>query len=142
MADKVFVDTNVVIDHLTDQHPFANHSSLIFELHEQKQIKIHISALSINTVYYVSHKLLGEQRTLNLIEELIETLEVIGTSKAEIKKALSVGFKDFEDAIQYSTALTIKKVEAIITRNVKDYRKSKIAVFTPEIYIHTKSNKK
>jgi len=142
MADKVFVDTNVVIDHLTDRHPFANHSSLIFELHEQKQIKIHISALSINTVYYVSHKLLGEQRTLNLIEELIETLEVIGTSKAEIKKALSVGFKDFEDAIQYSTALTIKKVEAIITRNVKDYRKSKIAVFTPEIYIHTKSNKK
>ena len=142
MADKVFVDTNVVIDHLTDRHPFANHSSLIFELHEQKQIKIHISALSINTVYYVSHKLLGEQRTLSLIEELIETLEVIGTSKAEIKKALSVGFKDFEDAIQYSTALTIKKVEAIITRNVKDYRKSKIAVFTPEIYIHTKSNKK
>src|SRR5680860_161650 len=142
MADKVFVDTNVVIDHLTDRHPFANHSSLIFELHEQKQIKIHISALSINTVYYVSRKLLGEQRTLSLIEELIETLEVIGTSKAEIKKALSVGFKDFEDAIQYSTALTIKKVEAIITRNVKDYRKSKIAVFTPEIYIHTKSNKK
>jgi predicted nucleic acid-binding protein len=140
MADKVFVDTNVVIDHLTDRQPFANHSSLIFELHEQKQIQIYISALSINTVYYVSRKLLGEKRTLNLIEELIEDLEVIGTSKAEIKTALTLGFKDFEDALQYSTALTVKKVEAIITRNVKDYRKSKIAVFTPEIYIRTKSN--
>jgi hypothetical protein len=85
---------------------------------------------------------LGEKRTLNLIERLIESLEIIGTSKAEIKNALAVGFKDFEDGIQYSTALTIKKVEAIITRNVKDYRKSKIAVFTPEIYIHTKSNQK
>jgi predicted nucleic acid-binding protein len=125
---------------LTDRQPFANHSSLIFELHEQKQIQIYISALSINTVYYVSRKLLGEKRTLNLIEELIEDLEVIGTSKAEIKTALTLGFKDFEDALQYSTALTVKKVEAIITRNVKDYRKSKIAVFTPEIYIRTKSN--
>jgi predicted nucleic acid-binding protein len=142
MADKVFVDTNVLIDHLTDREPFANHSSLIFELHEQKEIKIHISALSINTVYYVSRRILGEKRTLNLIERLIESLEIIGTSKAEIKNALAVGFKDFEDGIQYSTALTIKKVEAIITRNVKDYRKSKIAVFTPEIYIHTKSNQK
>jgi len=142
MADNVFVDTNVIIDYLTDRQPFSMHSSLIFELHEQKQIKIHISAASVNTVYYVSRRVLGEKRTLDVIEGLIDTLEVIGTSKAELKAAFTFGFKDFEDAVQYSTALTVKKVEAIITRNVKDFRKSKIAVFTPEIYIQTKYNQK
>jgi len=135
MVNKVFVDTDVVIDHLTDRTPFANYSSLVFELHEENRIRIYISALSVNNIYYVSRKIIGEKATLNLIRQLIENIEVIGTTKAEIKNALHSGFKDFEDSIQYSTALTIKGIQAIITRNVKDYRKSKIAIFTPEVYV-------
>jgi len=137
MVSKIFIDTDIIIDHLTDRQPFAQYSSLIFELHEQREVDIYMSALSVNNVYYVSRKLIGEQRTLGLIEKLIDNIQVIGTTKLEIKNALQTGFKDFEDSIQYSTALTIDGIEAIITRNIKDFRKSKIAIFTPEIYIKT-----
>ena len=138
MVSKVFVDTDVIIDHLTDREPFANHSSLVFELHEQKKIKIHISAISVNNIYYVSRRIIGRKKTLYLIDELTDNIEVIGTTKNEIKNAVHGDFKDFEDSIQYQTALTLNGTEAIITRNVKDFRNSRIAVFTPEIYIGTK----
>jgi len=137
MLSKVFVDTDVIIDYLTDREPFANYSSMIFELHEQNQISIHISALSVNNIYYVARKLIGEEQTRFLIDRLIDNIEVLGTTKAEIKNALQSEFKDFEDAIQHATALTVNKIEAIITRNVKDLRKSRIAVFSPEVYIKT-----
>ena len=58
-------------------------------------------------------------------------VEIVGVTKNEILQALKNDFKDFEDSIQYSSALTIDDVDAIITRNIKDYRKSKIAVLTP-----------
>jgi len=138
MAAKVFVDTDVVIDHLTDREPFSIYSSILFELHEQGQIQIHVSALSISNIYYFSRKLIGKKRTLLLLEQLIDTLEIVATSKSEIKTALAIGFKDFEDGLQYASALNVKGIDVLVTRNVKDYRRSKIAVFTPEIYINTK----
>ena len=142
MVNKIFVDTDVIIDHLTDRQPYANYSTLLFELHEQNQLQIYISALSVNNIYYISRRMIGGPKALDLIERLIDNIEVIGTTKNEIKNTLRTGFKDFEDSIQYSTALTIKGIEAIITRNVRDYRKSKIAIFTPEIYIKTSQGRK
>ena len=68
--------------------------------------------------------------------------EVVGTTKNEILQALKNNFKDFEDSIQYSTALTIEEIEAIVTRNVKDYRNSEIAVFTPTNYLKMKKEDK
>ncbi len=138
MVSKVFVDTDVIVDHLTDREPFANHSSLIFELHEQRKIRIYISAISVNNIYYVSRRIIGGKRTLRLIDHLTDSIEVIGTTKSEIKASIHGDFRDFEDSIQYQTALTINGIEAIITRNVKDFRNSKIAVFTPEIYVTSK----
>ena len=137
MGDKLFVDSDVVIDFLTDREPFANPASEIFELNERGQLKLYLSATSINTIYYIVRKYIGHKETLKVIEDLTETTEIVGTTKKEIIQALQNSFKDFEDSIQYSTALTIQGIAAIITRNVKDYKKSEIAVFTPENYLKT-----
>ncbi len=140
MAAKIFIDADVVIDFLTDREPFANPACQIFELNERDEVKIHLSATSINNIYYITRKYIGHKQSLQVIEDLTETTEIVGTTKKEIIQALKNNFKDFEDSIQYSTALTIKDLEAIITRNVKDYKKSKIAVITPENYLKTIEN--
>jgi len=57
--------------------------------------------------------------------------EIVGTSKKEIVQSFKNNFSDFEDSIQYSSAMTIKGLDAIITRNIKDYKHSNIAVMTP-----------
>mgnify|MGYP006269958207 CR=1 FL=1 len=135
MTSKLFIDSDVVIDFFTDRAPFANPASELFELNEQKVIELYISAVSVNNIYYIVRKYLDHKRAVQVIEDLIEMVQVIGTTRTEILQALRNGFKDFEDSIQYSTALTIDGIEAIITRNVKDYEKSEIAIFTPENYL-------
>ena len=64
--------------------------------------------------------------------------EIIGTTKTEIVQALKNDFTDYEDSIQYSSALNIKDLDAIITRNIKDYRNSSIAVMTPLNFLKMK----
>ncbi len=131
MVYKLFVDSDVVIDFFTDREPHVNPASELFELNEQGSVKLYLSALSINNIYYIVRKFLGHKKTIEIIEALTEMTEIIGTTKTEIIQALKNEFSDYEDSIQYSSALTIKDLDAIITRNVKDYRNSSVAVMTP-----------
>jgi predicted nucleic acid-binding protein len=131
MGYKLFMDSDVVIDFLTDREPHANSASELFELNEQGRIKLYLSALSINNIYYIVRKFLGHKKTLEVIETLMEMTEIIGTSKVEILFALSSNFSDFEDSVQHASAIKIKGMDAIITRNTKDYRNASIAVMTP-----------
>ena len=142
MTNKIFIDSDVVIDFFTDRLPFANPASEIFELSDQGKIQLYLSAASINNIYYIVRRFLGHKSTLKIVEELTEMTEIVGTTKEEILQALKNDFKDFEDSIQYSCALTIDGLEAILTRNIKDYMNSVIAVFTPENYLKTKEENK
>jgi|SRR5690554_3202640 len=135
MVSKLFIDSDVIIDFFTDRKPFASAASELFELSELGKIDLYMSAVSLNNVYYIVKKFLGHKKAIEIVEELMDMIYVLGTSQSEIKHALKTGFSDFEDAIQYSTALTVKGIEAIITRNIKDYRNSDIAVYTPETYL-------
>ncbi|MBS3737963.1 type II toxin-antitoxin system VapC family toxin [Mesohalobacter halotolerans] len=144
MDYKLFVDSDVVIDYFTDRAPHANPASELFELNEQGHIKLYISAVSINNIYYIVKRFLGHKKTIEVVELLTEMTEIVGTTKKEILQALKNNFSDFEDSIQYSTALNIRDLDAIITRNINDYRNSSIAVMTPLNFLKTKnlSNKK
>jgi len=139
MVSKIFVDSDVIIDFFTDREPFANPASKIFELNELGVIQIYISAVSINNIYYIVRKFIGHRETIRIVEELVEITEVIGTTRKEIIQALKNDFRDYEDSVQYSSALNIKGLEAIVTRNTKDYVKAKIAVFTSENYVKMKT---
>ncbi len=83
---------------------------------------------------------MGHKKTLEVVETLTEIMEIVGTTKKEIIQALRNGFTDYEDSIQYSSALTIKGLDLIITRNIKDYKKSSIAVMTPLNFLKMKNN--
>lgn len=141
MGYKLFVDADVVIDFFTDREPHANPASQLFELSEQGEVKIYLSAVSINKIYYIVRKFKGHKRTLEIIELLLEMTDVIGTSKAEIQQAIKSDFSDFEDAVQHASALTLKGMDAIITRNIKDYKHARIAVLTPLTFLKMRGNK-
>lgn len=138
MEYKVFVDSDVVIDFFTDREPHVNPASELFELNEQGQIKIYLSAVSINNIYYIVRRFLGHKKTIEVVELLTEMTEIVGTTKKEIVQALKNKFSDYEDSVQYSSALTIKNLDVIITRNIKDYRNSSIAVMTPLNFLKMK----
>jgi predicted nucleic acid-binding protein len=138
MEYKLFVDSDVVIDFFTDRELHVNPASELFELNEQGDVKLYLSAVSINNIYYIVRRFLGHKKTLDVVETLTEMTEIVGTTKKEIIQALKNRFTDYEDSIQYSSALTIKGLDAIITRNIKDYRTSSIAVMTPLNFLKMK----
>ncbi len=141
MASKLFIDSDVVIDFFTDREPHANPASELFDLNEKGELKLHLSAVSINNIYYIVRKYLGHKKTLEVVEELTNMTEIVGTTRKEIIQALKNNFKDYEDSFQYSSALTVDGIEVIITRNVKDYRNSQIAAMTPLNYLKMKNKK-
>ena len=131
MAHKIFLDTDVVIDFFTDRYPHAAPMGALFELAHQQKVKLFISAVSINNIYYVVRKYAGHVKTIGILKTLLEWVAVAGTGKEEVLRALENDFADFEDGIQYATALHLGQLDLILTRNIKDFKKSELPLMTP-----------
>jgi len=129
---NIFLDTNVIIDFLADRRPFSLLAAKIFNYSLQGKVKVFISAVSYNNIYYILRQSLTNRETIKLLDELCEMTEIADVTKAIIKKSLKTDFKDFEDAIQYNCALSINKIDFIVTRDTKDFKNSVLPVLTPE----------
>lgn len=136
-GDKIFLDTDVALDHLADRQPFAEYAHRLFALAETGALTICLSALSFSNLYYILRKLKGHDETLALLRKLKQLTRVLAVSEAEIQSALASGFKDFEDAIQHFTAKAEGSVSAIVTRNKVDYALSEIPVLSPDEFLAT-----
>jgi len=128
---NLFLDTNVIIDVLADRKPFSEPSSKLFAYAEQGKLNLFISALSYSNIYYIIKKTCSHKQMLSLLRDLDAITITLDVTGQIIKNSINANFKDFEDSIQYNAALSNKKVEAIITRDTKDFRNNDIAVFTP-----------
>jgi predicted nucleic acid-binding protein len=126
----VFIDTDVVLDFLTNRDPHAINSMKLFDLAGKGQIKIFISSLSINNIYYLIRRLESHEKALQSIRSLMLLATVLPVGKSTIEKSLASGFKDFEDGVQNFCAEEAA-LSILITRNVKDYSKSRLSIQTP-----------
>ncbi|CAN5304149.1 PIN domain-containing protein [soil metagenome] len=131
--NNIFLDTNVIIDFLADRKPFSEFAAAIFTLADNEAIKIYASAITFNNVYYIIRQISSHKKALALLSDLESMVDIIEVNKVIIKQALHSDFRDFEDAIQYMCALTNDKIEFIVTRNHKDFKKRQLPVFSPEI---------
>jgi predicted nucleic acid-binding protein len=128
----IFMDTNVVIDFLADRRPFSIDAARIFNLAANDNVRIYISAVSYNNIYYVLRQSLSNQATIKLLQDLEDLSEIVNVTGDIIRKSLITDFKDYEDAIQYYSALSIPEIDFIVTRNTKDFKKSSIPVLQPD----------
>lgn len=128
----IFLDTNVIIDFLADRRPFSVIAAEIFNAALSGNVKIFISSVSYNNIYYILRQSLSHTETIKLLEQLSEMTEIADVTEAIIKKSLKSEFKDFEAAIQYNCALTISKLDFIVTRDSKDFKKSTLPVMNPQ----------
>lgn len=127
--EKVFVDTNVVIDLLAKREPFYKDAQDLFTLSDKKEILLQISSLTFANAYYSivkHHKSVDAKKYLSKFKVLVNILPL--EDKA-IELALASDFEDFEDGLQYFVAMDYE-CDLIITRNTKDFKNSKIPVMT------------
>ena len=137
--DYILIDTDVILDFFFDRKPFAEHAIQIFILCENNEVKGYTTPVIISNVYYLLNKIAKHDVIIEKLKQLLQIIDIIEIDKAIILEALNSKFKDFEDAIQNFAAENYTTIEIIITRNVKDFQQSKLAVFSPEIYLKNKN---
>lgn len=133
MKRKIFLDTNIVIDYLANRVPFGEEALQIFSFSPRNN-QLCISALSFTTIFYVLRKHYEHGMLMDMLSSLEQLVEVLPTDEAVIALALRSEFTDFEDAVQYYTALA-GNVSVIITRNPRDFRKSMLPIYTPSEFL-------
>ncbi|MEI6050424.1 MAG: PIN domain-containing protein [Bacteroidota bacterium] len=133
----LFIDTDVIIDFLLDRKPFSRESAIIFTLIEQKKLRGYSSSLTFSNLYYVLRKIESHNKVISKLDSLSKLVGILKVEEQTIKNALASGFPDFEDSIQYFSAIDNKKIDVIITRNIRDYKKSEIPVMTPGDFLKT-----
>ncbi len=134
---RIFLDTDVIIDFISDREPFSKEASVIFCLIDQNKIAGYTSSLCFSNLYYVLTRFSSHEKVISKLRELFDILEVLSVDSKIISEALYSGFKDFEDAIQSFTAMEQDHMDVLITRNIKDYKKSSIPVMSPDQFLRT-----
>ena len=125
---KVFLDTNVLLDFVLDRKPFSDYAEKIIASGLTHKKHLFVSALSLANIAYIVRK--ARKSPVSVIQELMTWTDVVNLTKHEFQQALKSGFKDFEDALQFYCAQHIQ-TDVIVTRNTRDYSTSSILVQTP-----------
>lgn len=131
---RLFLDTNIVIDLLGKRDPFYEDVVRLFTLAYHKKLQLVVSSLTFATASYVLQKSNSSEAVRNLLANFRQLTQVAITDERVVDDAIASPFNDFEDAIQYYTALKAK-ADAIITRNGKDFVFSKLPVMTAAEYL-------
>jgi predicted nucleic acid-binding protein len=134
MSKRLFIDTNVLLDHLLDRQPFADDATELWSMSERGQIIGCVSAISFNFVYYIVRHASNERTAKRAIKSLRDIFEIIEVDTQIINQAIDSGFKDFEDGIQHACAQRAG-TQAIITRNLADFKKADLPVLAPHVFL-------
>ncbi len=132
---KLLIDTNIVLDLLARREPFYKGAAGIFSLADKHKVMLSVSSLSFATCNYILSKSHPPQEVREILRRLKILVKVFSLNDKIIELALNDhAFEDFEDGLQYHTAIENSQ-EIIITRNQKDFKKSAIPVMNGDEYL-------
>ncbi|MBR5957829.1 MAG: PIN domain-containing protein [Salinivirgaceae bacterium] len=129
----LFLDTNIVMDLLERREPFCNDAVRLFTMAYNRQVKLIVSPMTYATASYLLRKH-GSNGVRKLLANFRRLSRVATTNERTVDDSIASQFADFEDAMQYYTALKAKS-DVIITRNGKDFINSKIPVMTASEFL-------
>ncbi|MEQ8533158.1 MAG: PIN domain-containing protein [Imperialibacter sp.] len=136
---KLLLDTNIVLDLLARREPFYESAAHIISFGDKGKLKLFVSALTIANTNYVLGKFKGADEAREIIRRFLMLTKVLSLSEKTISLALNdIAFKDFEDGLQYYTAVE-NNLDTIITRDLKDFKTSEIPVMTASEYLSSTS---
>lgn len=123
-------DTHVLMDCFIEREPFYQTATHLISLVEQQHIKGFLCASSVTTLYYLLQRYADKPFAEQQLYLVLELFDIAPVDKTVLVHANEVQAKDFEDAVIFCSA-EAANVGAIVTRNIKDFKKSSIPVYTP-----------
>lgn len=131
---KVLFDTDVTLDLLIDRKPYSDTIAILFTKVEKGEFEGYLCATTITTIHYLASKTLGSKKARSSIRKLLSFMKVAGVDQKVILSALDGKGQDFEDEVISQAALRMG-VKAIVTRNIKDFKKSEVTAYDPNEFM-------
>jgi predicted nucleic acid-binding protein len=132
---KLFIDTNIVLDLLAKKEPFYESSAKLFSLSDRNLIQLSVSSLTFAKTNYVLSKLKSGSEAKEILRKFKLLVQVVSLSEKIVDLALNdSAFKDFEDGLQYYSAIESNQ-DIIITRNQKDFKSSLLSIMSAEEFL-------
>ncbi len=131
---RVLLDTNIVLDFVLARQPFFVEADGIFIELQNGKFEAFVSPITPINVFYTTRKERDKTTAFSAIEELLKVVRITKSNNYIFHKALSLGFNDYEDAVQHECALA-ENLDAIVTRNTKDYKNASIEIYSPDEFL-------
>ena len=131
---RVLVDLNVIIDVMQNRQPFYEDSAGVVDAVVRGDVLGWLAAHSITTMFYVISRIRNRETAVQAITDLLESFAVAKVDDTIIREALSLSWKDFEDAVQMASA-GAEGVDYLITRNIKDFQSGPVPVIQPAAFL-------
>ncbi len=132
---NLFIDTNIVIDLLAKREPFYEAAAKLFSLADRGKVKLYVSSLTFANTNYVLSKMNNPAMAREILTKFKVLVVVVELNDKIVELSLNdKSFPDFEDGLQHYSALE-NEADIIITRNLKDFKNSKIPAMTAQAYL-------
>jgi len=129
---KILLDTNIILDMALGRQPFFEKALKLVLLASEQNVPLFVTATTITDIYYIIRKSKGREAARGFVVQLLDIVQVAGVDRKVIEKALALqDLKDFEDAIQASTAI-LHEINVLVTRNSDDFVGAPLQIFSPE----------
>lgn len=133
---RVLLDTNILLDYYLAREPFFQLAAKIIAAHQKGAFVGHVAAITPINLYYIARKIKGDKAARVAIQLLLATFEVVPINHAILTDALQLPLNDYEDAVHVQSA-SLSKMDAIITRDSKDFRNSDLPIYSPSDFLKT-----
>lgn len=131
---RILVDLNIVMDVLYQRSPHFTLASQVWKAVEIHQVEGFLAAHSITTLFYLTSKQIGWQMATTTLTQALTVFSLTAVDENVIRQALTLGWKDFEDAVQMASALNAN-LDYIVTRNPQDFETHPVPVLTPAAFL-------
>ena len=132
---RVLIDTCVILDVLQNREPFFREGERLFLAAANRRFSGFLTAKALTDLYYILHKHThSDPKTRKTLETLLLLFDLLDTAGTDCKLALTSGLSDFEDAVMVESAVR-EKMDGIVTRNLRDYSKARLPVYSPEEFL-------
>ena len=132
---KVFIDTNIFLDILCRREQFVDDALSIFDMAVDDRIELLISDLSIANIKYITRKEIPADKFYDLIQTFRAIFNIVPLGADVVDRAISLKANDFEDALQYFSAVQAGADCLITTRNIKDFGFAKMEVLDSSTFL-------
>ena len=133
---RLFLDTNIILDLLGERSEFYEPAAKLATLADKGKIKLVVSPISYATVSYFLTKYSNAKIAKEALRKFKVISEISTVNETIVEKGLNSSFEDFEDALQYFSAIDAN-CDIIITRNENDFKHSSLPVMTADEYLKT-----